>query len=302
MLLDMKKLFFLAIIAIAAVSCAPKDQWKAEHVIIIGLDGWGSYSVEKADMPNVQSLMSKGCFTLGKRAVLPSSSAVNWATMFMGANPEVHGHTEWNSYTPEIPSYELSKNDKFPTVFQLIDQKYPEVEMGAIFEWHGIEHVIDSLAFDYHEQATDFGNHPEKLGEMAVDYILAKKPNLGLFVYDNPDGAGHRYGHDSPEYYTCLTQLDAYIGKIIDAVKEAGMYDDTIFIVTSDHGGINKGHGGKSLMEIETPFIIAGKGIKKGGLFARQMMQFDFAATVAEIFSVETPDVWRAKSMSQVFE
>jgi arylsulfatase A-like enzyme len=80
------------------------------------------------------------------------------------------------------------------------------------------------------------------------------------------------------------------------------MYDDTIFIVTSDHGGINKGHGGKSLMEIETPFIIAGKGIKKGGLFARPMMQFDFAATVAEIFSVETPDVWRAKSMSQVFE
>jgi arylsulfatase A-like enzyme len=55
-------------------------------------------------------------------------------------------------------------------------------------------------------------------------------------------------------------------------------------------------------MEIETPFIIAGKGIKKGGLFARPMMQFDFAATVAEIFSVETPDVWRAKSMSQVFE
>ena len=28
---------------------------KAKHVILIGLDGWGSYSVEKADMPVVKT-------------------------------------------------------------------------------------------------------------------------------------------------------------------------------------------------------------------------------------------------------
>ena len=114
--------------ALAMAACAPKDARKAEHVIFIGLDGWGSFSVENADMPNVKALMAEGCYTLQKRAVLPSSSAVNWATMFMGANPEVHGHTQWNSYTPEIPSYQILKNGKFPTVFQLIDEKYPEAE------------------------------------------------------------------------------------------------------------------------------------------------------------------------------
>ena len=30
-------------------------KWKAEHVILIGLDGWGAYSVEKADIPNTKS-------------------------------------------------------------------------------------------------------------------------------------------------------------------------------------------------------------------------------------------------------
>jgi len=64
---------------------------KAKHVILIGLDGWGSYSVEKADMPVVGKLMEEGAYTLKKRAVLPSSSAVNWASMFMGACPELHG-------------------------------------------------------------------------------------------------------------------------------------------------------------------------------------------------------------------
>lgn len=48
--------------------------------------------------------MDAGCYTLKKRSVLPSSSAVNWASMFMGAGPELHGYTEWGSKTPELPS------------------------------------------------------------------------------------------------------------------------------------------------------------------------------------------------------
>jgi len=57
-----------------------------------------------------------------------------------------------------------------------------------------------------------------------------------------------------------------------------------------------------SLNELETPFIIAGKNVKKGGKFSESMMQYDVAATIAEIFALDTPQVWTSKSMSQVFE
>lgn len=92
----MKKIALWAMcIAVMVLSgCRKAPEWKAEHVFVIGLDGWGAYSVEKADMPNVKALMDAGCYTLKKRSVLPSSSAVNWASMFMGAGPElprVHG-------------------------------------------------------------------------------------------------------------------------------------------------------------------------------------------------------------------
>ena len=34
---------------------------KAKHVLVLGLDGWGSYSVEKAhDIPNIRALMERG--------------------------------------------------------------------------------------------------------------------------------------------------------------------------------------------------------------------------------------------------
>ena len=60
-------------------------------------------------MPTVKGLMAKGCYTLQKRTVLPSSSAVNWASMFMGAGPELHGYTQWGSRTPELPSRVIVK-------------------------------------------------------------------------------------------------------------------------------------------------------------------------------------------------
>lgn len=60
-----------------------------------------------------------------------------------------------------------------------------------------------------------------------------------------------------------MEQLDGYIARIVEVVKKAGMYDEAIFIITSDHGGIEKGHGGIAPEEINTPFVIFGKGIKK---------------------------------------
>ena len=92
------------------------------------------------------------------------------------------------------------------------------------------------------------------------------------------------------------------MGRIVDAIKEAGIYENSTIIVTADHGGINKGHGGKTMEEMETPFIIAGKNIKKGGAFEESMMQFDCASTIASVFNLEQPQVWIGRPMTQVFE
>ena len=299
--------FVVAVVSFAFASCAPSAEkkvetgknWKAEHVIYIGLDGWGSYSVEKADMPNVKALMAEGCYTLQKRAVLPSSSAVNWATMFMGACPELHGYTTWSSQVPELPSRMVYKNNIFPTIFQLLRDAAPDSEIGCLYEWDGIKYVVDSLSLSYHAEIPK-GN--EVLKDATVKYIKEKKPALGAFIWDQPDAVGHSVGHDTPEYYAVLKQLDNYVGEIIAAVKEAGIYDNTIFVITSDHGGIEKDHGGKTMMEMETPFIIAGKGIKKGGEFQESMMQFDCASTLASIFGLQQPQVWIGRSMEQIFE
>ncbi len=279
-------------------ACTKTKSHEVEHVFFIGLDGWGAYSVENSDMTNTKKMMAEGAWTLKKRTVLPSSSAPNWAAMFMGVGPEIHGFYECCSHTPDFEPRLTYKNGIFPTVFQLLRDKEPDAEIGCVFQWDGIKYLIDTLSVNYYTEASE-----SDLCEVSKEYIKTKKPRLAAFIYDEPDHVGHADGHDTPEYYKKIKQLDIWVGEIIDAIKEAGIMDNSVVILTSDHGGIDHGHGGRSMMEMETPLIIYGKGVKKGYCFDDlSVMQYDVASTMASLLGLEQPQPWFGRSLDQVFE
>lgn len=288
---------FLILNLLVCFSFVAQSAPKPKHVVLIGLDGWGSYSYEKANIPNIKKLAQDGSYTLTKRTVLPSSSAVNWASMFMGAGPELHGYTTWGSKTPELPSREVNENGIFPTVFSELRKQKPNATIGCFYEWDGIKYLIDTVAVSHHKQSPDYNKNPRALTNMGVEYIKTYKPEFVSLIWDNPDHVGHESGHDTPEYYAKLEELDGYVGEIVEAVRRAGMLSQTVFIVTSDHGGIEKGHGKISMEEMETPFIISGKGIEKGAKIERSMMQFDVAAVIADLFGLKTPQVWIGRNI-----
>lgn len=93
--------------------------------------------------------------------------------------------------------------------------------MGVLYEWDGIKYLVDTLALNHHAQAPDYNTHPTALCDMACEYITQKKPVLSAFCFDNPDHVGHGDGHDTPAYYAKLRELDGYVGRIVDAIKEA---------------------------------------------------------------------------------
>lgn len=289
------------------MGCTPRPateeapQWKAGHVVLIGIDGWGSYSVEQARIPNIRFLMDKGSYTLKKRSVLPSSSAVNWASMYMGAGPELHGYCEWNSQVPDLPSRVVNKNGIFPTIFSELREASPEAEIGNICEWDGIRYLVDTLSVNYDRHVAEAGKDSTATIRCAVEYIREKKPALVNIVFDALDHVGHAAGHDTPAYYDKLEEIDDYVGEIMQALKEAGIWDESVIIVTADHGGIGKGHGGRTMLEMETPFIICGRHVKKGHKIEDSMMQFDIAPTLASIFALQQPQVWIGRPMD-VFE
>jgi len=72
------------------------------------------------------------------------------------------------------------------------------------------------------------------------------------------------------DYYACVTGLDHHIGRIFEALKKTGQWDNTIIIFTGDNGlslGEHGLFGKQNLYEfggMHVPLVIAGPGIPKG--------------------------------------
>ena len=90
----------LAVVALLAlVSCATPSAPHvahaplARHVVLIGVDGLSPRGILETDTPHLRALARRGAHTWRARAVMPTSSSPNWASMIMGAGPEQHGVT-----------------------------------------------------------------------------------------------------------------------------------------------------------------------------------------------------------------
>lgn len=274
-----------------------------KHVILIGFDGLSSYSLNHgAQMPTFRALMADGSYTSVNRTVLPSSSAVNWASMYMGAGPELHGFTEWGSKKPELTSRVLTEHGLFPDIFYQIRQVKPKAEIGHIYEWGGMAYLADTLVMNYVKQANLSGENVQQALEPAVDYIKNKKPDFCAVIFAEPDGAGHTHGWKSDKYFAMLSHLDKGLKLLVDAIDQAGMRDETIIILAADHGGIGTGHGGKTMDEMETTIVFQGKGIKKGFQLPESTMVYDIAGTIGYIFGINQPQVWTARPIQSIFK
>ncbi|WP_220466309.1 alkaline phosphatase [Dyadobacter psychrotolerans] len=269
----------LLLLFVMAHTCA-FGQKKPKHVILIGIDGLGAYAFPRAELsafnmdslawaktgnpalklhiPTFEKLTESGAYSLQARSVLPSSSAVNWTSMTMGAGPELHGYTEWGSQTPELPSRLTDEFGLFPSIFGLMRQQKPKSEIGVIYEWDGIGFLLPKKAL-----STEINcQRDSATAQTASKYIIEKRPELLFLHFSDVDHVGREFGNGTAQYYQQVDKMDRYLAQIMGAVSKSGKADDTVVIISADHGGINKGHGGKTMQEMRIPWIAVGKAVK----------------------------------------
>jgi predicted AlkP superfamily pyrophosphatase or phosphodiesterase len=268
-----------------------------KHVVFIGLDGVGAYALKKGGIPTLQRMMDEGAHSLEARSCLPSSSAINWASHFMGAGPELHGYTRWNTAKPDHEPRAITSSGMFPTIFYVMKTQQPGKELGVVYEWDGIGNLFERKFVDADIDCTG----DDATVQQAAQYIKRKKPNLLAIHLNGPDAVGHNIGFQSPEYYAQLTKTDRHVAEIIEAVKQAGIYNETLFIVSSDHGGLGKEHGGNTMTEMQVPWIVYGKAVRKKGVISESIMVYDTAATIAWLFGLKQPQVWIGRPVKSPF-
>jgi hypothetical protein len=74
--------------------------------------------------------------------------------------------------------------------------------------------------------------------DLALKLFEKEKPEIMLINLPQTDHTGHGTGGitDKPSMAQVINNVDVQVGRLIDAYKQAGIYDQTIFVITADHG------------------------------------------------------------------
>lgn len=302
-LFSLRLVFILPLVLPSCIKIAASTEENdpfPRHVILMGFDGWSSTSFEASNMPYLKSIINGSASSFKKRSVLPTSSACNWASMFKGAGPEAHGYNEWNSRKPSFPPTAVNEKGEFPNIFSVLKENYPYAETGYFYQWEGMKYLFDLRNVNLVKQFPTSTLGSDEMSETAIEYIRKAKPALLAIIWDYPDVIGHSSGWDSLQFQEELSHLDSFIEETVKVCKEIGIYDQTLIIITSDHGGHSKTHGTINPSDLETPLILVGGNIRKG-VINTPILQYDVASIIADFLFLKHPNSWRGKSPDGIF-
>lgn len=246
---------------------------KAKHLVVISYDAFSEDNWEKASgLPNLSKLIKNGVYSTELKSVYPTLTYVVHTTMVTGVYPDKHGICHNNPFQPFIREEEqewfwFKKDVKVPAVYDALKQHkmksagllwpvtgkasldYNMPEIRAIRnENQALKILRNGTPFYCIRLDKKFGHLRKGIEQpylddfttaCAVDTIKRKKPNLLLMHLIDLDDAKHNYGTDSPEIEQVLIRMDKRLGDIMKAAEEAGLKEDTVFLVVGDHGQIN---------------------------------------------------------------
>jgi len=138
--------------------------------------------------------------------------------------------------------------------------------------------------------------HPFNNGELVIrDEKLAPWPRTPEVVRQH-----------LADYYAAISFLDAQVGRILDALKASGQYDNTLIVFSSDHGLALGSHGlmGKQNLydhSMHSPLLFDGPGVPRGKKIDALCYLYDIFPTLGELAGVPAPKGNEGKSLVPVF-
>jgi len=105
-------------------------------------------------------------------------------------------------------------------------------------------------------------------------------------------------------YYAMISEVDHYIGRILDALDAAGLRDETIIVFTSDHGEwlgdhlrFGKGYPADDAVS-RVPLIIAAPGAPEAKQVDGIVEAVDIVPTLLDLAAIQTPSFMQGESLA----
>ncbi|MEG2396683.1 MAG: sulfatase-like hydrolase/transferase [Oscillospiraceae bacterium] len=195
-------------------------------------------------------------------------------------------------------------------------------------------HGYDGYVFDGEGNQIDFkGYRADAINQFALDYLDQKTSDKPFFMFVSHIEPHHQNDHHCyegpkelvpkfkdypippdlsflegdykemyPDYLAAINSLDSNVGKLVEKLKEKGIYENTIIIYTSDHGSHFKTRNVEYKRSCHdsathTPLIISGGAFKGGKSDDRIVSLIDLPPTLLDMAGIDIPKSYSGKSL-----
>ena len=218
----------------------------------------------------------------------PASGAKNWDA-YTPAGERRHHFDFWHSYgamdehldphywedcETQIKPGKWSVEHETDVLLSHLDENRSDAPFCAFLSWNPPHPPYDQV--------------PEKYLELYPEGCQEFRPNVPQEMISDPD-----YRLKWRQYFSAVSGLDEQFGRIISYLKENGLYDDTLIILSADHGDCMGSHGlyGKNIWyeeSIRIPLVIHGCGVK-AGRSDTLLVSADHMPTILDLLGIEIP-------------
>ena len=249
-----------------------------KHLVVVSVDAMVFEDVEYAKtLPAFSKILSNGSIVERIKTIYPSLTHPVHATIMSGApagvtgvicnelfEPEAEVH-RWYNYLDEVKCdtiFHAAKRAGLTTAAiswpvtscgqEYIDYLVPcaltadfygmEDRPLDVYRKLGAQEFLMDIISDAVDKFTWANAHPEVdnfMIDCAVNVIKRYKPNLLMTHPSYVDSMRHRTGIFSEQVKLAVKETDRWLGMLIEALEEAGIYDKTDIVVLSDHGQLN---------------------------------------------------------------
>jgi len=234
----------LAVWLLCVLGCAARGAETRGPVLLISLDGfrWDYLDRHPERTPHLQALRREGVSARGLIPVFPTNTFPNHYTLVTGRYPARHGMVNNEFFDPVDGRYfryihpPSNRDPRWwgaePIWITAVRQGVP----AATALWVGSEAEIGGRRATYWKPFDYRIPFAQRVDEV-VGWLArpaGERPALVAFYLEETNGAGHRFGPDSPELAAAVALLDGHLGTLLARVRALGRAPDVVIV--SDHG------------------------------------------------------------------
>jgi len=225
-------------------------------LLLISIDAFRADYLDRGRSPTLQALAATGVRT-SMQPSFPSLTFPNHYTMVTGLVPDHHGIVANTMVDPNLGKFTHDDRKAVGNEFWW-DQATP---IWVTADAHGIR---TATLFWPGSEAPVQGRHPDYwkpfdkkvTADQRVDQVLAwldlpadQRPGFITLYFNAVDTAGHEHGPDSPQLNQAIQDTDEAMARLVDGLRQRGLYDRMNIIVVADHGMANAPAGNTILID-----------------------------------------------------